>query len=168
MKVFIARQASLLLLAVLLMTSFAEAADLDLAPQNRGPVNVTANRLQADDNKQVLVFSGDAVATQEDVTIHADRLIIQYTGEKREIEQLIAEGHVRITQQDKVATGDRAVFYQREERIVLTGAAQVTQGENSVKGQEITLFLKDQRSIVTAGEGGRVKAVFTPQTGDQP
>jgi len=168
MKAFVTRQASLLILATLLICPCVAAAGLDLAPQNRGPVNVTANQLQADDTKQLLVFSGDAVATQDDVTINGDRLIIQYTGEQREIEQLIAEGHVRITQQDKVATGDKAVFYQREERIVLTGAAQVTQGENSVQGQEITLFLKDQRSIVTAGEGGRVRAVFTPQSGDKP
>lgn len=140
----------------------------EFAAKNRGPVEVTADRLEADDQAQSLVFVGNAVATQDDVTIHGNRLTVKYTGEKREIERVIAEGAVRINQGTRVATGERAILYHLEERIVLTGSPVVRDGDNSVEGQEITIYLNDQRSVVSGGAGGRVKAIFTPQPEEKP
>ena len=137
-------------------------------PKDRGPVEVTADHLEVDDQKQLLVFSGNAVATQDDVTIHGNRLTVKYTGEKREISQVIAEGAVRIMQGERVATGEKAVLYHLEERIVMTGSPKVSEGDSFVQGQEITLYLNDRRSIVTGGAGGRVNAVFTPKSEEKP
>ena len=153
---------NLLLAVVLFVPVSISAAPVD-ATQNRGPIHVTSDRLEADDEAQIVIFSGNAVATQDDVTIHADRLTIKYTGEKREITQVIADGQVRIVQQEKLATGEKAVYYNQEERVVMTGSPKVTEGDNSVEGQEITLYLNEKRSVVSGGEGGRVKAIFTPK-----
>ncbi len=140
----------------------------ELATKNRGPVEVTSDRLEADDIAQTLVFIGNAVATQDDVTIHGKRLTVEYKGEKREIEKVIAEGNVRINQGTRVALGERAVLYHPEGRIVLTGSPEVHDGENFVKGQEITVYLNDKRSVVSGGAGGRVNAVFAPKEEDKP
>jgi lipopolysaccharide export system protein LptA len=140
----------------------------EVLSQDRGPVEVTADHLEVDDQKQILVFSGNAVATQDDVTIHGNRLTVKYTGEKREISQVIAEGAVRIMQGERVATGEKAVLYHLEERIVMTGSPKVSEGDSFVQGQEITLYLNDRRSIVTGGAGGRVNAVFTPKSEEKP
>lgn len=137
-------------------------------PEARGPVEVVADRLDVDDVAQYMVFTGNAVATQDGVTIHGDRLTVKYQGENREIVQLIAEGHVRIVETTRVATGDKAIFYRQEDRMVLTGSPQVTEGDNFVRGEEITIFLNDRRSIVSGGSGGRVNAVFTPQKESKP
>jgi len=154
---------SLFLAVVFLLPVAISAAPLGSSP-NRGPVHVTSDRLEADDQAQIVIFSGNAVATQDDVTIHGDRLTIKYAGEKREIKQIIAEGHVRIVQQEKLATGEKAVYFKAEERVVMTGSPKVTEGENFVEGQEITLYLNEKRSVVTGGAGGRVNAVFTPKS----
>lgn len=159
--------ATLCFVAVLLLPISALAAPLELS-KKRGPVEVSSDRLEADDQAQTLVFIGNAVATQDDVTIHGDRLTVKYTGPQREIQQVTAQGKVRIVQGSRVATGDKAVLYHAEERIVLTGSPKVSDGENYVQGQEITIFLNDQRSIVTGGAGGRVNAVFTPQAEKKP
>ena len=156
------RVVSFILLIVFLLPVQVAAAAADAA-QSRSPIHVTSDRLEADDEAQTVIFSGRAVATQDDVTIHADRLTIHYTGEEREIVQVIADGHVRIVQQEKVATGEKAIFFNREERVVMTGSPKVTEGENSVEGEEITLYLNEKRSVVSGGDGGRVKAVFTPK-----
>jgi len=159
---------SLCISAVLLLTPLSVfAASVD-SSRNRGPVEVSADQLEVDDQAQTLVFSGNAVATQDDVTIHGDRLTVKYTGEKRDIEQVIAEGSVRIVQETRVATGEKAILYQVEERIVLTGSPKVSDGDDFVQGQEITIFLNDRRSVVTGGAGGRVKAVFTPKGEKKP
>ena len=153
---------------IFLMLSVSTLAASELSSENRGPVEVTSDRLEVDDLAQTLVFMGNAVATQDDVTIHGNRLTVKYTGEKREIEQVVAEGAVRILQGARVAVGERAVLYHLEERIVLTGSPEVRDGDNFVKVQEITVYLNDKRSVVTGGSGGRVKAIFTPKTEEKP
>ena len=155
------------LVLLVLMPSLVLAASENL-PKSKSPVEVSADRLEVDDQAQTLVFSGNAVATQDDVTIHGDRLTLKYTGEEREIEQVFAIGSVRIIQGTRVATGEKAILYHLEERIVMTGSPKVSDGDNFVQGQEITIYLNDKRSVVTGGEGGRVNAVFTPQTEEKP
>ncbi len=158
----------IILICLFLLLPLSALAAPELSSKNRGPVEVISDRLEVDDLAQTLVFIGHAVATQDDVTIHGDRLTVKYTGEKREIEQVVAEGAVRILQGTRVAVGERAVLYHLEERIVLTGSPEVRDGDNFVKGQEITVYLNDKRSVVTGGAGGRVKAVFTPKTEKKP
>ena len=157
----------ILLIAVVLPVSVCVAANND-GRMIREPVEVSADRLELDDNSGVLVFIGNAVAVQGDVTIYGDRLTVRYQQEVREVEQVVAEGNVRIVQGDRTATGRKAVFFRDEERVVLTGDPRVSQGDNCVSGQEITIFLNDRRSIVSGGSGGRVNAVFTPQTEKNP
>lgn len=155
-------------ICLFLVLPFTAMAALELSSENRGPVEVSSDRMEADDQAQTLIFAGNAVASQDDVTIYGDRLTVKYRGEKREIEQVIAEGAVRIVQGERVATGEKAVLYHLEERIVMTGSPVVRDGENFVKGQKITIYLNDKRSVVTGGSGGRVNAVFTPQSEDKP
>ena len=153
-----------LFFAVVFLLPVSIPAAPAVSPQDRGPIHVTSDRLEADDEARTVIFSGNAVATQDDVTIHGDRLTIKYAGEKREIVQMIADGHVRIVQQGKLATGEKAVFYKQEERVVMTGSPKVTEGESFVEGQEITLYLNEKRTVVSRGAGGRVNPVFTPKS----
>lgn len=143
------------------------AATVEASPKNL-PIEVSADRLDVDDQSQKLVFSGNAVASQGNATIRADRLTVKYAGQKRDIEQVVAEGAVRIVQGSRVATGGKAVLFNAEQRVYLTGSPKVSEGENSVQGEEITIYLNNQRSVVTGGAGGRVNAVFNPQSEGQP
>lgn len=154
--------------ALLLLLPLSVFAAPEVMSKKRGPVEVTADRLEVDDRTQILVFVGNAVATQDDVTISGERLTVKYTGEQREIEQIVAEGAVRIVQGTRIATGEKAILYHVEDRIVLTGSPKVSDGSDFVQGQEITIFMNDLRSVVTGGNGGRVKAVFTPQSKEKP
>lgn len=163
MKNSMSKMTSAYIYAMLLLLPLTAFANPEVPDQKRGPVEVSADRLEADDKAQTLIFLGNAVAAQDDVTIFADRLTVKYTGEKREIETVVAEGQVRITQGERLATGEKAVLYHLEERIVLTGSPKVSDGDSFVQGQEITVYLNDQRSVVTGGPEGRVNAVFTPK-----
>jgi len=60
-----------------------------------------------------------------------------------------------------VATGDKAVYYTQDEKIVLLGNPQLWRGNNSLKGQEIVFYLKDNRAVVDGGSQ-RVEAVIYP------
>jgi lipopolysaccharide export system protein LptA len=133
------------------------------AAGSREPVEISADRLEADDLAKTLVFIGNAVAKQGEVTISGDRLTIHYPPEGGDVERIVAEGNVRIVQGERVATGHRGEYFRAEERAVLTGTPRVSEGANSVQGHEITLFLRENRSVVKGGADGRVNAVFQPQ-----
>ena len=154
----------LLCTGLLLLAAAALAAPATpFATASREPVEITADRLEADEAAKTLVFIGHAVAQQGDVTIRGDRLTIFTAAGGNDVERIVAEGSVRIEQGQRLATSGRAEFLRAEERIVLTGSPRVSEGANSVKGQEIVLYLRENRSVVKGGQGGRVNAIFTPQ-----
>jgi lipopolysaccharide export system protein LptA len=151
------------LFACLCLTAVAQE------PQNAGgsdAVQITADRLEADDATRKLVFAGNVVAQQEDITISSDRMTIEYAQESNVVRQIIAAGNVQIVQGERLASGQQAVYDKQEKRIVLTGNPSVKDGPNSVQGHEIILFLDGKQSIVKGGQDGRVKAVFQPGSGD--
>lgn len=134
----------------------------------QGPIQVSADSLEADQAAGSLVFIGHAVASQGDLTLYADRLTVFYAEQNRDIERVVAEGQVRIVQPLREATGDKAVFDRLEQHIILTGRPTVRQEGSFVQGEQIDLYLEEQRSVVTGGAGGRVHAEFQPQTEANP
>jgi lipopolysaccharide export system protein LptA len=127
------------------------------------PIEIVADRLSADSIKNSVTFEGNVVAKQGDVTLHADRLFAEYSRSAGVIEKILAEGNVRAIQEDKEARAARAMFYNLEQRIVLSGDANLTQGGNTVNGETVTIYLRENRSVVTGGDGGRVRAVIQPK-----
>jgi lipopolysaccharide export system protein LptA len=156
-----------LVLALLALAAGAAAAAEPQGglPETAGtlPIEITADRLFADSGRERVTFEGSVVATQGEVTLFADRLFAEYAGAGRIIEVITAEGNVRVLHEGKEARAARGVFYNLEQRIVLTGGADLRQGENTLKGDTVTIYLKENRSVVTGGENGRVRAVIHPQ-----
>ena len=140
------------------------------------PILIQSDRLDAYQEKRMVIFSGSAVATQGDKTIKADRLLIYYKdnpgspkkkdvkdmGNAGDLEKLEAQGHVTITQTNRVVTGEKAVFYQDSQKIVMTGNAVMREGKNMVKGDTIVVFLNEDRGVVEGSESKRVTATIYP------
>jgi lipopolysaccharide export system protein LptA len=155
----------LLLFAVLAVPGgiAEEKKGVQLGEMGRQPIDITADRLNADSASDSVTFEGNVVAVQADVTLYADRLVAEYSRKERNIEKITAEGNIQVIQGDKVALAARAVFYNLEQRIVLKGGAKLAQGENTLTGDTVTIYLRENRSVVTGGDGGgRVRAVLHP------
>lgn len=151
---------------LLLASSLAVAApSAQSGGGSKEPVEISADRMEADEAAKTLVFIGHAVARQADVTLYADRLVIYNAAKGGDVDRIVAEGGVRIVQGTRIATGGKAEYFRNEDRIVLTGSPRVVDGTNSVQGHEISLFLKENRSVVKGGQDGRVNAVFQPKEG---
>lgn len=133
--------------------------------QADAPVSVTSDRLEADDKLHQVRFSGNVVARQGDVAIYAGELMLVYPEAGRDIERIDATGSVRIVQGNRIATGEKASFFNAERKIVLTGSPRVYQGDDFLEGDEIIVFLDEERSVVKSDQGSRVNAVFHPRGG---
>jgi lipopolysaccharide export system protein LptA len=140
------------------------------------PIEISADRLEAYDAKKVVLFSGNAVATQGDRVIKAEKIFLYYKKDDREparegvrdigkagdLEKIEARGHVSVSQGDRLVTGEQAIYYQDLQKIVMTGSAVMQQGNNIVRGDKIEVFLNENRGVVEAGENKRVKATIYP------
>ncbi|MCX5828380.1 MAG: hypothetical protein NTV58_10340, partial [Deltaproteobacteria bacterium] len=118
----------------------------------------------------MIVFSGNAVAVQGDKVIRADKLLVYYkkdpneakesttanVGQGGDLDRIEAKGPVRITQLKKIVTGDEGVYYQDDQKIIVSGNAVMREGPNIVKGDRITVLLDENRGIVEAPVKKRV------------
>jgi lipopolysaccharide export system protein LptA len=158
---------SILMLLSLLSSAFAAPAGeasskLSALGKESLPINIVSDRLEADDMARKVKFIGHVIVRRGDVTLYAHEVLVTYLQGKGDIEEIIASGEVRIIQNDRIATAERATLYQKEAKIVLTGSARLLQGKDSIDGEEITVLINEEKSIIKAEQGGRVKAIFHP------
>jgi lipopolysaccharide export system protein LptA len=123
------------------------------APKGREPVVITSKRMKADKLGDKVMFFDDVTLKKEDITLYSDQLIVFYDVSTKGVKEIEALGNVVVRREGRVALANRALYYSREEKIVLTGDARIIENENQIGGDRITLYVRDDRSVV---EGGRV------------
>jgi lipopolysaccharide export system protein LptA len=129
------------------------------------PVTVDADQLENLQREGVIVFTGNVVATQDSSTQYADRMEVYLDARGENIVRTVSTGNVRIITKDcRTGTGQRAEYYDAEQRVLLIGNARVWRDDNVVTGERITLYLAEDRSVVEGGKQERVKAVFYPKS----
>jgi lipopolysaccharide export system protein LptA len=169
------------LIMVFFSVSYLGAKDTDTKKKinldKDQPIQIVSDRLDAYNEKKLVVFSGNAVATQGDKIIKADRLFLSYKKDPRapekvgaqdigsagDLEKIEAKGHVTITQGERIVTGNDAIFYQETQRIIMLGNAVMREGRNVINGDRIVVFLDEDRGVVESVEKGRVKATIYPE-----
>jgi lipopolysaccharide export system protein LptA len=148
----------------------AEKSPLLLGKDGRGgrsdqPLRITSQQLEADNKNQLIIFSGNVVAKQGDLTIHADAARVYYEKkeEGNEVREVTATGNVKIHQGEQVATAQKAVFINSEQKIILTGQPKVWQGKDVVSGEKIVVLLDEDKSFVESGPDRRVEVILYPK-----
>jgi lipopolysaccharide export system protein LptA len=128
------------------------------------PIYITSDRMEADRQKNVIVYTGQVVATQNDMTLRSDKLTTYFDAELQQIKEAIAEGkQVRMTQGDRIAIGTRAVFDGIVQTITMTGNPIVRQGNSEVAGCKIIYFMIEDKVIVENCKDTRVVGTIFPQ-----
>lgn len=135
---------------------------------------IKSQSLEVDNRKRIVVFSGQVDAKKEDMTINCEKMIVYYMDQPAEkesektdvrIDKIVATGKVKISRPDgALAMSEKAVYYENDEKVVLTGRPVVKQGNDFVEGSRITLYLKEKRSTVEGSEKEKVRAVLHPRS----
>jgi lipopolysaccharide export system protein LptA len=138
------------------------------------PIVINSTSLEVDNKKMTVTFTGNVEAQMDNFTVYCQKMMVYYEEEPEKkgkgqetatkIDKIVATGDVKIVRAEGgVATGKKAVYYQLDEKLVLTGKPVVKQGNNFVEGDRITLFLKEDRSVVESLQDKKVKAVIFPK-----
>ena len=169
-------------IAIALSVALAPPVVFATPPQT--PVQIEADQMQSSQKDNSVFFSGKVAAKQEELTIHSDEMTVYYTDKSntkaakppasadpggnnsKDIARLLAKGHVEITKQGWVATGNQAEYFSKDRKVVLTGNTKVWQNNNLVTGDVFVMYLDEGKSIVESSQkkGERVKAIFYPNS----
>ena len=93
-------------------------------------------------------------------------MLEQEKRELPEIDRIIATDGVIVRQQDGQAMAEKAIYYQKDEKVVLTGKPRLKQGDNIVDGSVITFYLKEDRTVVEGFENSKAGAYPSAKKGD--
>jgi lipopolysaccharide export system protein LptA len=132
----------------------------------RQPIDITSDQVETYTRENRVIFKGSVIARQQgDIAIYADSIEAIMVNEGKGIKRVIASGNVKVQQGRRVASCQRAVFHNLEQKVLLTGDPKVWEGENMVSGEEIIFDIAQNRVEVKSGLNRRGKAKVYPDKG---
>ena len=145
--------------------------------RSESPLHIASDRMEVKQKEKTIFFEGHVQVRQDDLTIAGNQMRVYAAANKKtakpgdqammdQIDRIEVEGDVKITQREKMATAEKAVYYHQEQKIVLMGHPSVSQGQDKVEGRLITLYIAEERSVVEGSEAAPVQAVLHPARKD--
>lgn len=117
---------------------------LALGGTNNGPMVITSDLMEVDYKEYVAAFDNNVHVTDPQFEMTCDRMLVFFEGTNH-IKRIIAINHVVMTQPDRNATCDKAVYEHATGKITMTGSPVVNHGNDHWTGTELTVWLNDQR-----------------------
>jgi len=125
---------------------------------NHGPINVQSDSMSLDYKCNKVLFRGHVHAVQSGSELRSNTLQVKYGKDFHAVQEMVADGDVRMDQGTRWATSSHAVLNEANHTVVLTGAPVVHDTNDQITGTRITVYLQTGQSVV---EGAR--AVIFPR-----
>ena len=129
------------------------------------PVRITCARLNYADAERRILLDGGVTAKGSDTMVTAEQMTVLLLprsqskagtepGMPGQVERIVAEDRVVITQPKRHATGERCVYTSAEDKFVLTGGSpSIFDAERGrITGDSLTFFRHDDRVLVEGNE----------------
>ena len=134
------------------------------------PVDIIADEMQWNDEQKVAYAIGNAIATQGEKKISANKLIV-YLDQEEDTNEIIlieAEGNVIFTNKKEVATGKIAKYDFIKNNIIIEDTVTLKRDDNIMKGELLVMDLNTGVSQITSDKSTKkVKMRFSPKTADK-
>lgn len=127
------------------------------------PIDVVSDTMEGLEKGKVIVFKGNVVAKQGDLVMFSDTLTAYLGEETNEIDKALAQGHVKITKDDRIATCEDALFENTKGEITLKGNVVVFSGPNKVAGDTVRYYINEDRVSVESEKGKRAHITVHPK-----
>ena len=130
------------------------------------PLTIRADHLDFFDQGRKASYRGNVELETESTKLRADRMDVYFQAGSApggsEVERAVADGHVRVTQPGRRATGDHLEYEAAAGRIVMKGGAPALYDEAKgfTTGQRLTFFIHDDRLLVDGGEKSRALSEY--------
>jgi lipopolysaccharide export system protein LptA len=137
---------------------------------SKAPVDISADRGEAQDRADRVVFAGNVIVKQQELTLRTARLTVAYSNNSNgiDIDRIDASGGVTVVSPSETARGDFAVYDLNQGLITMVGNVRLERGGSFLNGGRLTIDLDSGRAVmdgglrgVNQGGGGRVTGRFT-------
>lgn len=162
---------------------FGAALVAAAAPRHdpRGDIDFGADHTDFEDKANRIVLSGNVAVRQGEMTLNAQRMTVNTTGEllggNPQAARIDAAGDVVVTRPNQTARARYAVYDVNRRVITMVGGVRLTQGKSNINGARLTINLDTGRAVVdgsgvaggsaggpsaaTRAPGGRVTGTFS-------
>ncbi|WP_273524783.1 lipopolysaccharide transport periplasmic protein LptA [Mailhella massiliensis] len=169
------KKALLSLLIVAFCATCAAAAPMPGGDSNL-PVDVTADTMVYNADKNTVVFQGKVEAVRGEFKMWSELLTLYLTSkndtgkeknsaapamEGSDLDRIVAEKNVRFQNGTQTGSAQKATYYSAKSLLVLEGNPVLHDGDNSIKGNVIRYYVNENRSVVEGSPRQRVHAVFS-------
>jgi lipopolysaccharide export system protein LptA len=168
--------------AALILVSAVAAADVPASDAPTADVPSTTvscaglTEITSTDTETTAIFHDQVLAVGNGITLTCDylKVIASRIGDKTatigkygKFKYLLATGNVKITQEDRIATGGRAEVYPDEDRIVMTEnpVVQIESEHYTATGPRMILY-RGQRRAVIEGTPAQRSTILLPAIKD--
>jgi lipopolysaccharide export system protein LptA len=167
--------------ATLLIAAFVLAVPAMAAPAGNSlvtksdsnqPINISSDSFQADLNGKTGTWQGNVVVVQGDMKLRANQVHMSTVNGKAD--KVLASGNVVVdSPKSGTATGDNGVYSVGPRTVLMTGNVVLKKGKDVMRGAQLTVNLVTGQAVLGGGvkgsaqgaqSGGRVQAVFTPNS----
>ena len=152
MKNKISRIVFIIFMTLILATSPSIAKEQNPQKSNtdKEPLEITSDRMRSENGGIKIIFSGNVESYKGDLKITSDIMEVYNSDETKETDEVVALGNVFITRGLKKAKGDRAVYIDKLQKIILTGTPKAIawEEENMIEGREMIFLLDKDRFVV--------------------
>jgi lipopolysaccharide export system protein LptA len=125
------------------------------------PVKITCDDMVVQNRRQTARCQGHVHATRLLLTLTSDQGLAHYDKDGHIID-LVCTGNVKMTEKDRVATGDKAVYVEEQRTIELTGHAVAKQRDDVLTGEPLVFYVDEDR-VVAKGASLLGKPTDLPQ-----
>ena len=134
------------------------------------PVDIIADEMQWNDEQKVAYAIGNAIATQGEKKLSANKLIV-YLDQEEDTNEIIlieAEGNVIFTNKKEIATGKIAKYDFIKNNIIIEDTVTLKKDDNIMKGELLVMDLNTGVSQITSDKSTKkVKMRFSPKKADK-
>jgi lipopolysaccharide export system protein LptA len=150
---------------------------------SKKPIDITANEAEVVQSKCLAIWRGQAEARQGEARLRADTIsvyaVVKSVGADGKpvcggTDRIEATGRVFYVTDKQSARGDKAIYSQSADTVVMTGNVVVIQGDDVAQGERLTIKVGDKSAVLepavdASGKPRRVRGVFYPaKTEDTP
>lgn len=144
---------------------------------SKSPIDILSDKVTYYTEKNIAVFEGDVVATQDDMTLKCEimEVILEKKSENksddkesddqsRNIKHIYMKNNVEIFNPREKATSDFAEYIVADEKFIMISNVVLTQEGSILRGDKL-IYLKNtgETQVISNNQSQRVKGTFVPK-----
>ncbi len=121
-------------------------------------IRISSERLNVNRDSNISVFTGNVYAEDNKIKLWSDKISMFYDETKKSVNEIVAEGNVKIIVNEVTAYGNFSKYRVAHEELLLKGNVVVIEKDNKIESDQLVLDLINSTSIMTADTNSRVTA----------